>query len=275
MVLERLNSPFDESPVPEVPLALTPLVSVLYQVRFPARVSKLERALEKGDLQDRLSGQYPYSQQQETFNLVIQPGRAAEPQPGAAVWTLQSADQAWTCSISPDSIALTTSAYLSRLDFVDRARMLLNAVEEIAAPPRADRVGVRYLNRVADPYADGGAWLNTLTHESQGILAVVSPGESSNIVSAISQVLYSWSSSTKLQCRWAVLPPQGLIDASMPPIPQPSWVLDIDAFREEAVDFSGDDISASIADLAQRAYRFFRWVLTPESLERFQPQEAT
>lgn len=275
MVLERITSPFAEGPIEEVGLGRTPLETVLFQVRFPGHVTKLERSLAHGDLQDRLSEHYPYAQQQETFNLVMQPGKPPEPQPGPPIWTLQSADQTWTCNLAPDSFGLSTSAYASRTDFIDRARVLFDAVSASADPPQANRIGVRYLNRVLDPMSDDGAWISTLAQGAKGILAETSSVDRLFVINTLSQVLYGWSAAKKMQCRWGVLPPQGVIDASMQPVANYSWVLDIDAFQEEAFDFRTAGVSARLTDLTERAYRFFRWVLTPESLDRFEPREKS
>lgn len=273
MAPELIASPFIDDPVAEVPLRKTPLESVLFQIRFPGHLSRLEQALSDGRLQAALAEEYPYAQQQETFNLVVQPGQQPQPQPGPPIWTLQDASQKWTCNLAPDSFGLMTTAYESRTDFVRRAEILLNCVCSVSSPPKVNRVGVRYFNRVARPLDDGGGWFMTLAEGARGILATTPVDERKGVVNSISQVLYERSSVEKLQCRWGILPGRAVIDPSMSPIEDGSWVLDIDAYYEELFDFSVQEISTRIERLASRAYTFFRWALTPASLQRFSPVE--
>jgi uncharacterized protein (TIGR04255 family) len=55
----------------------------------------------------------------------------------------------------------------------------------------------------------------------------------------------------------------------MPPSADQSWVLDLDVYREGATEFSAEGIVAELAKLSKRAYRFFRWAITPEGLKQF------
>lgn len=271
MLLDRIASPFADRPATEVPLGQTPLESVLFQVRFPGHLSKLQSALANGRLQDALSEQYPYAQQQETFNLVVAPGQAPQPQSGPPVWTIQDAGQDWICNFAADSFGLTTTSYTSRGDFIKRAGHLVGVVQDIARPPKANRIGMRYLNRVPRPLDDGGEWLMTLAEGARGVYAAAEPSDRAHIVNSLSQLVYEWSRLEKLQCRWGVLPANAIMDASMQAISDSSWVLDIDAFDESSFNFDVATIEGKLTVLAGRAYNFFRWVVTPESLERFLP----
>lgn len=274
MQLESVASPFAEEPLAEVPLTESPLVSVLFQVRLPMSASRLQQSLMSNQLQAELADEYPFAAQQESFNFLVQPGQPPVPQQGPPTWVLQNETQDWVCSVSADSVGLTATSYTSRQDFIDRAARLLTAVEKLAKPPRASRVGVRYLNRVLNPTSSDTDWIQTLASGARGILADVQPAHRKNVVNSLSQVLYQWPSSGKrLQCRWGILPPDAVVDASMPPVAVESWILDIDSFTEGDHPFEGAGLASTIEDLASRAYRFFRWVVTPESLERFSPRE--
>ena len=48
-----------------------------------------------------------------------------------------------------------------------------------------------------------------------------------------------------------------------------SWVLDIDSYVEKRMPFTPDEVTENIRDLADRAYRMFRWVVNPEFIEYF------
>jgi uncharacterized protein (TIGR04255 family) len=60
-----------------------------------------------------------------------------------------------------------------------------------------------------------------------------------------------------------------MIDPSIPPVPADSWVLDLDAYNEDAEPFDAKQIAQSALRLAGRGYAFFRWSVTPEFLEKF------
>ena len=273
MAPERVPSPFFAGPVAETPLERTPLVAVIVQVRFPMAVSRIQGALKNGDLQSELSEDFPFANQQDSFNFLIQPGQPPVPQQGPPTWVLQDESGAWTCNVAADSISLTSAQYESRADVVMRSQRLFSSVERVARPPKANRVGVRYLNRVEEPASDN--WLQTLAVGARGILSELQAEDRLNVETSFSQVLYHWSgTASQLQGRWGVLPPYAAIDAAMPPVSKESWVLDIDSFSTEERGFRSLEISNVVGELASRAYTFFRWVVTPEGLTRFRPVEA-
>jgi uncharacterized protein (TIGR04255 family) len=273
MDLEPVTSPFALEPLQEIPLARTPLVAVLFQARFPMQLSKLLHALKAGELQDVLADDYPFANEQDSFNFLIQPGQAPVPQQGPPTWVFQDASEVWTCNISADSVALTSARYTSRRDFVARAERLLAAIEKVATPPKINRLGIRYLNRVESPDTPTLNWTRTLTTGARGILSVVDPMDRPNIVTSLSQVQYKWpDSGAQLQGRWGLLPPGAVIDAAVPPTSQESWVLDVDCFTEGEAAFEASELATRMDDLAGRAYRFFRWVMAPASLARFDPK---
>jgi len=275
MELPKMDFPFAPESVTEVPLGSSPLVSVLFQVRLPMPLSKIQNALTSGRLQDELSEDYPYAQQQDSFQLVIQPGRPPVQEPNATAWVLTSADQAHIATVTSDAISLTSRSYTSRRDFCRQVERLLQAVEKVAAPPQAARVGVRYINRVQET-DDLGEWIQSLAAAARGISVAMKPGDRRNLQLALTQMQYRFpGSSNNLLVRLGLLPADAVLDASMPSVPQPSWVLDIDAFNDASRPFDASGIITDVEDLAARAYRFFRWVITPASLDRFEPKEVS
>lgn len=275
MALPKVDFPFAPEPVTEVPLGSSPLVSVLFQVRLPMPLSKIQNALTAGRLQDELSEDYPYAQQQDSFQLVIQPGRPPVQEPNATAWVLTSADQAHIATVTSDAISLTSRSYTSRKDFCGHVERLLQAVEKVAAPPQAARIGVRYINRVPET-EDLGDWILSLAEAARGISVAMKPGDRQNLQHALTQMQYKFpGSSNNLLVRLGLLPADAVLDASMPPVPHPSWVLDIDAFDDASRPFDTSGIINEVEELASRAYRFFRWVITPASLDRFEPKEVS
>jgi uncharacterized protein (TIGR04255 family) len=69
--------------------------------------------------------------------------------------------------------------------------------------------------------------------------------------------------------RCGILPPDTTVDPGLQPADTRSWILDIDSFidNSSAIEMGKIDIISS--RLAERAYRFFRYTMNPEFLERF------
>lgn len=272
MPLAEVDSPFALEDIEDIALGGTPLVSVLFQVRFPHPVTRVQQALDAKEFQRQLADAYPYAEEQEGMQVLLVPGQAPSVQPGPKAWTWRTADQRRTASITQEAVSLTVDDYTSRADFVTAAGELLELVGEVAHIPQSARIGIRYLNRVVE---DGTlrAWVPTLANGARGILADLSASDE-GIRHSFSQVVYAFSDQRTLQAKWGLLAPNAVMDPSMGPVDKTSWVLDIDCFEEVVRDYNAKEISTTLETLAKRSYRFFRWVVTPESLMRFEPQEV-
>jgi uncharacterized protein (TIGR04255 family) len=104
-------------------------------------------------------------------------------------------------------------------------------------------------------------------NEVLGPVAVPIP-PSVNLQHALTQVLYVIGEGG-IQAQWGILPPNAVLDASVPAIDRPSWILDLDSFLMTKTRFDPPDIVSSVKDLADRAYRYFRWAVHEEFLEEF------
>lgn len=273
MVAATVDAPFTTDDVEDVILAETPLVNVLFQVRFPHAVTRVQEALDSKEFHRRLADDYPYAEEQAGMQVLIVPGQAPSVQPGPKAWAWRSASQSRTASITQEAISLTVEDYSTRADFVDAARQLLFLAGEVARIPQSSRIGVRYLNRVVD---DGSLheWIPTLAKGARGILATVDSNDS-GVLHSFSQAIYQYPDQRRLQAKWGLISAGEVVDPTMGAVPARSWVLDIDCFEEQTRSYDADAIAQTIEELASRAYRFFRWVVTPESLNRFGPQGAS
>ncbi len=82
-------------------------------------------------------------------NIVIEPGR--EPNISEEViWRLTDMQEpsVWRVSLGVDFVTLETSRYSSRDDFLARLRTVLEIVEANLQPASAQRVGLRYIDRL-------------------------------------------------------------------------------------------------------------------------------
>ena len=258
------GSPFGSAVVDEVPLANAPLVRVLAQVRYPRLVSmRPERAdATVGRVVDRLGETYPILGEEHEVTVSLGP-EGLSPTPAGRLWRLKNTEDNWQVTIGDAFVALDTTAYVSRGDFATRMQTVLEAVLDSVQPPYVDRVGIRYTNRI-----DGASALADLPSlvraEMLGGLAFAS-NEQVAVSHTLDEALYK-ANGQALHARWGLLPANAQIDASLPPVPHPSWIFDLDSFKDVRSESDATSLAGQVGRLAEGAYEFFRWATTPRFL---------
>ena len=266
------SSPFGTEPVEEVFLPQAPLARVVAQIRFPrlAALSVSDDAANAISL--ALSKEYPLLNETTETAVVITPEGVTQ-QPGAGrLWHLQDAELAWQVTFGREFVALHTAAYTRRDDFLERLARVTQCFTDVVAPPFSERIGIRYINRLEEPFMAVLAEL--VRPEVLGGLAVPMQEHGVALAHTLSEALYSMDPTgpgvtDALHARWGLLPSGSVLDPTLPAVDAASWVLDLDSFRMRRGAFETAAISDEVRTLADRAYRFFRWVVTPEFLTRF------
>ena len=64
------------------------------------------------------------------------------------IWRFREGAGEWRVALSREFVALDTSAYASRADFVGRLGDVLRSVDDVVGPREAGRVGLRYIDRL-------------------------------------------------------------------------------------------------------------------------------
>lgn len=266
MVEAALTSPFGDEQVNEVLLSETPLVRVVTQVRFP-RLSALASGDEAAStFAAAVRSDFPILNESREMEVTITPEGITQAPGAGRTWQLQSADEKWQVSFGDAFFAVDTANYSGRADFSTRVGEVWRAFNDIVAPPFTQRVGVRYINRITDP--DRLDELSTLVRpEVLGGLGVPLGGV--QLGHSMSEALYQVGEQDGLQARWGMLPPGAILDPTLSAVSERSWVLDLDSFRVDRGAADSAVVASQVTDLAERAYRYFRWVVTPEFLERF------
>lgn len=267
--------PFIDEDLEEIPLAASPLETVIFQVQFPGSLSKLKQALATERLQGLLVDDFPYAEKQRGMSWTFQPGLPPMQEAGSEFWNLSSADRNVTASFGGESVSVVTRSYSSRDEFLGLVRRVLTAVKEAGSPPAVSRIGVRYIDRVV--MSEGGAreWLSTLSEPSRGVLAVIDEADVECVPLFIQQLVYKWREGPQLQGRWGVLPKGAVIDPNMKVHDTETWFLDIDTFVEDPTGALGFEAARDqLESLARRSYRFFRWMVPVSALERFGPSSV-
>ncbi|MFE3195068.1 TIGR04255 family protein [Nocardia sp. NPDC059240] len=264
-----LGSPFSTEPLVEVPLANPPLAQVLAQVRF-AKVSQLW----VGDAAARqvvasMTHEYPIFDQKQETGFHIGPDGIQPVPANAQIWQLQSQDRQWMITFGDSFFALTAWTYTSRTEFASRLQTAWQHFCNVIESVRHERVGVRYINRIAEPDVDGLAKL--VRPEMLGELATPL-GAGVRRQHSISEATYAVDEREGLHVRWGLLPAGAAFDPTVPTVDSPSWVLDMDAYLaypDNAPVLRPDDLAQTVKDLAERAYRYFRWSVTDDYLTAF------
>lgn len=251
----------DLQPVQARHLSRAPLALVLAQVRFsptPDLVSGDTAAAVRAALGDH----YPDAREErQTVTLTLPDGSRDTRE--LRQWILRDVAGVWTVTVAEDFVALHTVKYDDFGGFRDRLDRLLWVVADGAAPAVTDRVGLRYVDRLVGD--DMVARLPGFIRESlHGAVCDTGPG-----VSIMGQMIQTNArvDDDETLIRAIVLPANGLYDVMVPPVPEPSWVLDVDAFTTRRVPFDSGEIAETVARLADRAYSAFRWAVTEEFLK--------
>jgi uncharacterized protein (TIGR04255 family) len=256
---ETAVSPFGREPVTEVPLARAPLVNVLAQVRFP-KTPLLSSEGGASQVQQRIRERYPILRQKSAFALTITPTGVVQQESQNPLWQLQDRSGTWIVTLSDDFISIETHDYTSRVDFCKRVDEVVMAVNAVAEPVIYDRVGVRYINQLKGEAEERVRDL--VRTEFHGALSVPLPDQA-ELNLALSEALFRFTDHSLLRAKWGRVPKETMVDPMLPSTDTRSWILDLDSFTDVSGDFVPNDLGELTRRLADQAYRFFRWVVTP------------
>ena len=255
------EDPFVGPVPPAVPLPQTPLTSVLVQVRFP-EVLSIAKAEFIADFQEHIRVGYPLHLKDqnpilEVIGDSIQPGVTPN-------WRFLDEERKWRLSLTTNFVSLETRAYQNRSDFVERAGTVAQALSETIKPSLITRVGVRYVDRFL------GSQLEQLSSFVRPeMLGLYTGNCRENLGRVLSETVGKTDVGT-MAARWGFMPEKQTHEPDlMPPISAPSWFLDIDVYNEflQPEAFNAQEIETRVAKLAERAYGFFRWVVSDEFLK--------
>ena len=260
--------PLTPTPIPEVPLPCAPLVRVLAQVRFPTilAIRDIDRVI---SFQDALRETYPNLSREEIQSIHSGSSEALSIRPDR-IWRLtdRATGPGWRVSLGVDFVALETSSYDSRRDFLDRLHTVLSAVEESFQPASSSRFGLRYIDRLTGKAVDR---VTDLVHPE--ILGIIQPTDTLNpvlrnsVIHQLTEVQFLISASDRIQGCWGRLPAKATYDPSaLEPIEEPSWILDLDMFTAESKPFASENLLVTATNFAECIYWLFRQMVTPEFL---------
>ena len=257
-----IDDPLVSPPPAEVPLANAPLVRVIAQVRFPLVVAVEQREF-IAPFQEAVRARYPVLRQEQTQGVLLSPAGVA-PVPAQTAWRFSDVEGHWRVSLTPDFLALETTSYTSRSDFLSRLREIVAALDEQVEPKLVDRLGLRYVDRIVGEAVNEIAKL--VRPEVRGIAGTAA---GSHALHALSESMFAVDGARVL-ARWGRLPAGATVDpAAIEPTNELSWILDLDMFSASPVPFSVDRVVQDATRFAERIYTFFRWAVTNDFLRRY------
>jgi uncharacterized protein (TIGR04255 family) len=259
-------SPFGTAPLRRIHLDAAPLVKVVVQLRFPSLA-----VLRDDSVTDRFASHfgkdYPVISEQRGVNLLLTPTGLTQQPSNQRVWSLRSRDELWKLTFAENSLALDSVSYPTRREFISRFERAVEKLVEVADPPYFERLGIRYINRIDDLEFINGPLKNMIRIEVQGPLAIERPANVTVQHSLFDSIFVEGEHSIQTRC--GVMPPRGVLDLEIPPVDDNTWILDIDSYVERKMNFGPSETAGKVTDLADRAYRMFRWVVKDDFVKHF------
>jgi uncharacterized protein (TIGR04255 family) len=260
--MSAIEDPLVAPPPVEVPLKDAPLVRVIAQVRFPEILSVEQRDF-VAPFQEAVRATYPVLRQEQTQGLLVSPAGIAPAKPQIA-WRFSDIDSHWRVSLTPEFLALETTKYTSRSDFLKRLRVVVEALGKHLEPSLVDRLGLRYIDRITGQAVDNIARL--VRSEVRGISGTAA---ATHVAHALSESIFELPDA-KVLARWGRLPVGATVDpAAIEPVQEKSWILDLDMFSAKPTPFDVDRLLTDAQRYAERIYTIFRWAVTEEFLRSY------
>lgn len=254
--------PLVAPPPAEVALNDAPLVRVIAQLRFPEILSVEQRDF-VAPFQEAIRPAYPVLRQEQTHGISLGLSGVA-PAKLQIAWRFGDTGGQWRVSLTPDFLALETTKYVSRSDFLGRLKAVVQALDEHVEPAQVDRLGLRYIDRITGEDVDNIAKL--VRPEVRGITGTIA---ATHAARALSESMFEVEDACVL-ARWGFLPPGATVDpAAIEPAREKSWILDLDMFSAAPMPFVVDGVVERAQRYAERIYTVFRWAVTEQFLVRY------
>jgi uncharacterized protein (TIGR04255 family) len=253
----------------EAPLERSPIVSVLWQLRFedhpalvaPQTVLRFQEVLgEAGQFKLNMLPKVQVSVQ--ASGMVPENAPAPATGVGGGGWRLTATDGTWQVSAESGSLAVEATRYGTwEKDFAPRLQTVLNALREVGAPFIESRLGLRYINVVTGS-AVGQSPISGVA-ELAGLITpwLLGPLNDPVVQDAVQasqgRVLFSFEQIN-------IILNHGVIATDANEL---GYLIDIDAFREGGRALKLDDVMDFASELHAAALGVFQHSLTAHALE--------
>ena len=241
-----------------------PLERVIVQVRFPT-ILKIDDHSVVANFQELIRDEYPRLQELRNQAVRIEMVGAEAPKAiptTTIVWQFSDAPGVWKVSLAREALTIETGSYQCRQDILTRWETVLTAMEKVFKPRLVERIGVRYVDRIAPLISKGSKSLIDTR-----LLGSTFAKLKSQLKSSFGEAAFTVEEGDLL-LHWGMLPPGMTPDpGAIAPLPHPSFVLDIDVSSASQRDFVSVALVPSFRSLTERAYSVFRFSVTDEFLK--------
>jgi uncharacterized protein (TIGR04255 family) len=267
MAAAPITDPLRGPPPPEVPLKNAPLLRVLAQVRFPTLLA-VRSADRVSGFQEAVRDRYPYLEQDDVA-LLLSAGPISVPpavsREGVVHWRFWDEQREWRTTLNQDFLAIETTAYESRADFMAKLGEVLRPFQTIFQPKSATRLGMRYIDQIKHPSLKRID--DMLIPEVLGTAKFF--GEELQYL--ITQMSVGVSPAGTLLARWGKVPKGMTVDPTVmqQTTEEDSWLIDLDLSETSEMQFDPEALIARVRTYAERIYTVFRWMVTNEFLREY------
>lgn len=254
-------------------LGRSPLTAVVCQVRFEETfaVSDSRLILAIQQVLGGKEGPYPRLEQVKAGRVEVEiaPEGVAQKRSaslGTTGWRLQSEDRVWTASVMPDFLALETTEYTTwEGDFKPRLEALVDAVATHVEPAIEQRLGLRYINRIAEPgVRKPHDWRELVDASLLGLVLHERLGEA--IRATQQQIELELDEAVRCTLRHGFFSDPNR-DGEL------TYILDFDVFREEGKPFVPEEVKEAASAFNDWALRLFQQAITPGFLKTLRESE--
>jgi uncharacterized protein (TIGR04255 family) len=185
-------------------------------------------------------------------------------------------DLAWNIAISTSFVSIycvcarNRKAYVGREDCIARLQDVVEVISKFISAFPISRIGYRYVDVI--PFETIDSICELFQPESMGF--VRGQQKSDMEIAAFSNDIVvkndTFQDDTTVHAKCGILPPNAVIDPSIPPQPKKTWVVDLDASYNKTVN-SGDIKVREIAKkLADADHKFFEdHIITDRFIETY------
>ncbi len=256
-------------PIGSIPLAppfrlrQDQLAQVLCQIRF-STILRIRKDDEIVDFQEALRDRYPRYSKQQGMQVLITPAGIQQQETPDAQHRFDDTEGKFTVVLAPDFVALETTQYTDIEDFATRIVELAQAVEDHFRPAEILRIGMRFINELrfkgAQPQDEMRAAINPT------VLGAAGSDELLNVVASAQQVLDLSGDSSRILMRHGLNPSGTTVDPIGIRGPRPEWqhpfyLLDLDAFAEQAAPYDVAGVDARVRDFNDDVRSLFAWAV--------------
>jgi uncharacterized protein (TIGR04255 family) len=251
------------------------------QVRFPVQ-TVLATVEGVAPIQHQLGSLFPYLKEEhvQQVSMLMGPGSSVTPEAQTThTWRFED-DSGWSLILAPDVVTLSIGPqYTEFREFSDRFAMILGALGNSVEVPRADRLGVRYINIAEIPPGDERAWRRWFRPSLTGWSGTDLISDETRLITSLTQTQVAAPPVGELSgppveiqaiVRHGTIPSSTIVPGAIPAqLQRPAYLIDLDVFVDAPQPFDPIELSRQATMFHDQIDRFFFWTMTEEGAEHF------